>query len=96
MMLVTALSMIHIINTNDNKEVMVFMVLFSVSMIDFLLCAGLSRGDEGGNLHFVTIFCFSDGNSFKYVELGAIEGGFISFHPDIKQCQTESIKIVKF
>ena len=96
MMLVTALSMILIIKRNENKEMVVFMVLFSVSMIDFLLCVGLSKGDEGGNLHFVTIFCFSDGNSFKYVELGAIEGGFISFHPDITQCQTESIKIVKF
>ena len=24
-------------------------------------------------MHFVTIFSFSDGNSFKYVELGAME-----------------------
>ena len=28
---------------------------------------------EGGHLHFVTIFSFSDGNSFKYAELGAME-----------------------
>ena len=53
---------------------------------------------EGGHLHFVTIFSFSDGNSFKYAELGAMEEdslASIQTLDNVRQSQSK-FEIVKF
>ena len=53
-------------------------------------------GDEGGNLHFVTIFSFSDGNSFKYVELGAMEEDSLASIQTLDRVRQSQSKLSSF